>query len=128
MARSSVDKTRAWDNIKVASLKVNKHARAYRRARRALEHLGADNATLAHFQELQIKHLKISADITEENRVDQRSDTLPWFWRLDGQNADQHDSWMQECKFIYAGKQVFDFQSSLQSKVVKSKGPSRQME
>ena len=112
-AKSSTDKTRAWDDIKVASLKVNKHVRAYRRARRALEHLGADDATLARFQELQTKHLKISADITEENRVGQRSDTLPWFWRLDGQNADQHDTWMQECKFIFAGKLVINFRSSL---------------
>ena len=101
MAKSSVDKTRAWDDIKVANLKVNKHARAYRRARRALEHLGADDTTLAHFQDLQSKHLKISADITEENRVGQRSDTLPWFWRLDGQNTDQHDTWMQECKLYF---------------------------
>ena len=77
-----MDKTRAWDDIKVANLKVIKHVRAYRCARRALEHLGADNATLARFQKLQTKHLKISADITEENRVGQRSDTLPWFWRL----------------------------------------------
>ena len=100
MAKSSVDKTRAWDNIKATTTKVNKHVRAYRRARRALKHLGADEATLARFQDLQAKHLKISADIIEENRVGQRSDTLPWFWRLDGQNADQHDTWMQECMFI----------------------------
>jgi hypothetical protein len=112
-AKSSMDKTRAWDDIKVANLKVNKHIRAYRRARRALEHLGADDATLARFQKLQTKHLKISADITEENRVGQRSDTLPWFWRLDGQNEDQHDTWMQECKFIFAGKLVINFRSSL---------------
>ena len=84
--------------------------------------------TLAHFQDLQSKHLKISADITEENRVGQRSDTLPWFWRLDDQNTDQHDSWMEECKFIFADKQMINFRPSLQSKLFKSKGPSRQME
>jgi hypothetical protein len=101
MAKSSVDKTRAWDDIKATSIKINKHVRAYRRARRALEHLGADEATLAKFQKLQTKHLKVSADVTEENRVGQRSDTLPWFWRLDGQNADQHNTWMQECKLYF---------------------------
>lgn len=98
--KTSSGKSRAWGNIKAATIKVNKHVRAYRRARRALEHLGADDSTLAHFQMLQAKDLKLSLDITEENRVGQRSDTLPWFWRLDGQNADQHESWMQECTFF----------------------------
>ena len=98
--KTSKGKGRAWGNIKAATTKVNKHVRAYRRARRALEHLGADDSTLAHFQMLQTKDLKLSLDITEENRVGQRSDTLPWFWRLDGQNADQHETAMQECMFF----------------------------
>jgi hypothetical protein len=97
-ADTNTRKTRAWGDIKVAAKKVNRHVRAYRRARRALEHLGADDSTLAHFQELQTKDLKVNLDVTEENRVGQRSDTLPWFWRLDGQNADQHKTWMQECR------------------------------
>ena len=42
----------------------------------------------------------VPSDITEENRFGQRSDVLPWFWRLGGQNEDQHDTWMEECKFI----------------------------
>lgn len=100
-AKTSVDKTRIWDDIKAITIKVNKHLRAYRRARKALQHLGADSATLTRYQELKTEHLKLSADITEENRVGQRSDVLPWFWRLDGQNADQHNTWMQECKFIF---------------------------
>jgi hypothetical protein len=100
-AKSTVDKTRAWDNVKAMTVKVSKHARAYRCARKALEHLGADNATLTQYQELQSKHLQVNKDITEENRVGQRSDVLPWFWRLDSHNAEQHDTWTQECKFIF---------------------------
>jgi hypothetical protein len=100
-AKSTNHKGRAWGDIKAAAIKVNKHVRAYRRARRALEHLGADKSTLAHFRKLQTKDLKVNSDITEENRVGQRSDTLPWFWRLDGQNADQHNNWMQECRGVF---------------------------
>ena len=119
-------KTRAWDDIKVATKKVNKHVRAYRRARRALEHLGADDSTLAHFQELLTKDLKVNSDITEENRVGQRSDTLPWFWRLDGQNADQHKTWMQECKMVFflGYEHPYSLTFSLQSKLVESQGTS----
>ena len=99
-AKTSVDKTRIWDDVKAITVKINKHIRAYRRARKALQRLGADNAILLQYQELQSEHLKLSADITEENRFGQRSDVLPWFWRLGGQNEDQHDTWMEECKFI----------------------------
>ncbi|KAH9983732.1 hypothetical protein BJV77DRAFT_966605 [Russula vinacea] len=95
-AKTSVDKTRIWDDVKAITVKINKHIRAYRRARKALQHLGADNAILLQYQELQSEHLKLSADITEENRFGQRSDVLPWFWRLGGQNEDQHDTWMEE--------------------------------
>ena len=102
VSKSSVDRTRAWDDIKASKIKVNKHVRAYKRARRALKHLGADNTILSKYQELQTKDLRLSADITEENRVGQRNDTLPWFWRMEGQNAEQHDAWMEECMFVFA--------------------------
>jgi hypothetical protein len=98
-AKTSVGKTRAWDDIKIATVKVNKHVRSYRRARKAMERLGADDLILGKYQVLEQEHLKLSGDITEENRVGQRSDALPWFWRLDGQNMDQDDTWMQECEW-----------------------------
>jgi hypothetical protein len=98
-AKTSVDKTRIWDDVKAITVKINKHIRAYRRARKALQRLGADSEILLQYQELKTEHLKLSADITEENRFGQRNDVLPWFWRLGGQNEDQQDTWMQECKF-----------------------------
>jgi hypothetical protein len=30
----------------------------------------------------------------------QRNDSLAWFWRMPGNNGDQYNSWMQECKYI----------------------------
>jgi hypothetical protein len=103
-ANKSTDKTRIWGDVKAITVKINKHIRAYRRARKALERLGADNTTLMQYQELRTEHLKLGKDITEENRVGQRSDVLPWFWRLDGQNIEHHDTWMEECKFIFIYK------------------------
>jgi hypothetical protein len=97
-AATSHGKTRAWGDIKTITVKVNKHVRAYRRARNAMERLGADDTVLGRYQELKQEHLKLSGDITDENRYGQRNDVLPWFWRLDGQNSDQDDTWMQECK------------------------------
>jgi hypothetical protein len=77
---------------------VNKHVRAYQRARQAMERLGADNATLRRYEKIEPEHLKLSGDLTEENRYGQRNDTLPWFWRLEGQTSEQSNTWMQECK------------------------------
>ena len=64
-AKTSVDKTRIWDNVKAITVKINRHIRAYRRARKALQRLGGDNATLLQYQELRPEHLKLSADIIE---------------------------------------------------------------
>lgn len=99
-ATTSIRKTRTWDDIKVVTVKVNKHARAYRRARNALERLGADDAMMRRYEKLEKEDLKLSKDVTEENRFGQRNDVLPWFWRLEGQNSDQDDTWMQECRCI----------------------------
>jgi hypothetical protein len=99
-ATTSIRKTRTWDDIKVVTVKVNKHARAYRRARNALERLGADDAMMRRYEKLEKEDLKLSKDVTEENRFGQRNDVLPWFWRLEGQNSDQDDTLMQECRCI----------------------------
>jgi hypothetical protein len=99
--KTSVGKTRNWNDAKTITTKINKYVRAYKRAHTALQRLGADSATLMQYQELRTEHLTLSADITEENRFGQRSDVLPWFWRLHGQNPDQHDTWMKECKSIF---------------------------
>jgi hypothetical protein len=99
-ATTSIRKTRTWDDIKVVTVKVNKHARAYRRARNALERLGADDAMMRRYEKLEKEDLKLSKDVMEENRFGQRNDVLPWFWRLEGRNSDQDDTWMQECRCI----------------------------
>jgi hypothetical protein len=40
--------------------------------------------------------LKVCTDITEENRMDQRSYSLAWFWRLEGQDTNTGNAWMEE--------------------------------
>jgi hypothetical protein len=99
-AKSTKGKKQGWDDIKVAALKVNKHVRAYRRARQAMERLGADSATLRRYQKIEREHLKLSGDITDENRYGQRNDKLPWFWTLEGQTSQGSGTWMQECKCV----------------------------
>lgn len=47
--------------------------------------------------------MKVAGDLTDERRFGQRSDTLPWFWRIG--NADCSDGSdsprMQECTSDY---------------------------
>ena len=59
-----------------------KHRKAYHHARNALLRLGGDAEYLNTLQMIQDVDMRMSGDITEENRIGQRSDTLPWFWRV----------------------------------------------
>jgi hypothetical protein len=52
----------------------------YRRARNAMIRLGADPSVLEEYKALEEKDLQLNKDITEESRLYQRNDVLPWFW------------------------------------------------
>jgi len=90
--------TRAWDSIHRADKQIKQAVAIYRRARQAIGELGGA-ARLGRFQEIKKSDLKMSGDITEENRVGQRSSILPWFWRLDRKVKEHCGSYEKECKF-----------------------------
>jgi hypothetical protein len=98
-AKGQKAKTRTWGAIRHADMALRECVRSYGRARRALVNLGADNETLAHYQEIRREDLKLSGDVVEENRFGQKSDALAWFWRMGDQNKEQKDNWMSECEF-----------------------------
>jgi hypothetical protein len=97
-AKTTKGKTRAWKVVGTSQSKVKMFARAYRRARTAMVHLGATREVLEKYQPLLLKDLKVNADITEENRYHQRDDALAWFWRMGGECQGQSGSWMEECE------------------------------
>jgi hypothetical protein len=99
-AKTTKGKTKSWDELKLANIQVAKKVRAYRRARSALERLGADATVLHRYKPIKKDDLLLNKDLTEENRYGQRNDVLPWFWMLDGQPAGNQDSWMEECENI----------------------------
>jgi hypothetical protein len=95
-SKSQRMETRAWTAINETSITVKKHLRTYRRAYQALQNLEAD---LTQYEEITQKDLALSGDIMEENRIGQKSDQLPWFWRLGHMGAKEQESdWMQECE------------------------------
>lgn len=101
-AKSQRMETRAWTAINTATTSVNKHLRTYRRAYRAMQNLDAD---MIHYDEIHEKDLSLSGDIMEENRIGQRSDQLPWFWRLGHMGSKEQESdWMQECELPFESK------------------------
>lgn len=97
-ARSQVTQSRAWGLAKAADRQVQMYAAVYRMARRAMVALGADNNMLETYKELSDQDIKVNADITEENRLYQRSHVLPWIWLLPGQQEGQDSAWMEECE------------------------------
>lgn len=60
--------------------------------------LKADELLLEEYKVLEVKHLQLNKDITEENRFYQRNDTLPWFWMV-GVDIESTD-WTQEGIFL----------------------------
>lgn len=97
-ARSNKQDTAARRDIKRAEDNVQRHFRAYRRARTALQRLKAPNEVINMYKPIFPDDLAVTADVVEENRIGQRSHTLAWFWHIRAPNGDQRDEWMEECE------------------------------
>jgi hypothetical protein len=99
--KSQKNTTRSFAQLNAARGTLGRHARTYRRAYQALLNLDADTD---QFKELTVKDMKVSADVVEENRIGQKSDTLSWIWRIGGGKNEQGGNVMEECKhgFAYA--------------------------
>lgn len=96
--------TRSWSGIKRANGRIRKHVRKYNLARAALISMEAD---IPQFKPMTSEDLRMSADITEENRFGQRRDILAWFWRMGPQRDDEEGSWMDECEFVFCNFMSF---------------------
>ena len=75
---------RAWDNVHKFDVKAQQCQSTYRQAWSTLLHLSIDPEYLATLHNITDDNLKVARDLTDERRVGQRSDTLPWFWRSGG--------------------------------------------
>ncbi|KII83158.1 hypothetical protein PLICRDRAFT_119732, partial [Plicaturopsis crispa FD-325 SS-3] len=93
--KSKKGKTRAFGLIKRADAQVKKHLRSYRRARAALLRLGEDEDIMEEYKEIHESDLKLSGDVSHENRAGQKSDKLAWFWALPGGKKNK-STWMTE--------------------------------
>jgi hypothetical protein len=91
---------RAWDNVHKLDAEARKCRGIYQQARRALTYLEVDREYLATLHDITDDDLKVASDITDERRFGQRSDTLPWFWRI-CEPAVAGGPRMQECMYIF---------------------------
>lgn len=102
-AKSQRTTTKAWDKVNKQDDAARKYRAAYNRARNALTRLGLDQDYLKTLHNITEDDMKMSGDITEENRVGQRSDVLAWFWRL-GSSPDTDENvsdGMKECQYKF---------------------------
>jgi len=90
---------RAWDNVHKLDAQARKCRSSYRQARRALQCLNIDPGYQATLHDITDHDLKVTGDITDERRFGQRTDTLPWFWRV-GDGTDSSGPRMQECVYF----------------------------
>jgi hypothetical protein len=78
---------KAWQNVNKQDAVARRHKRAYDRARKALIRLNIDTEYLSTLHDITPADMKMAGDVTEENRIGQRSSMLAWFWRLGGDAA-----------------------------------------
>lgn len=100
-AKSQKTKTRAWRGVKTVETNVRRHSQRYRRARQALLHLGAAASVMDKFPDLKKEDLKMSGDVVEENRVGQKSDHVPWIWRIDCGSICDQEALLQESECCF---------------------------
>ena len=96
-ANSQRTTNRAWDRVHKFDADARQCRSTYRYARSALRRLQIDPEYLATLCDITEDDMKVAGDLTDEGRFNQRSDTLPWFWRI-GQGDDSNGPQMQECK------------------------------
>jgi len=88
--------SRAWAEIHTAKGAVKRHVKTYNRAHQALLNLNVDKE---QFLCITKEDLRVPEDVTEENRIGQKSHTLAWFWRIGGVvEKENEQDWMVECE------------------------------
>ena len=122
-AKGKMRKTRAWYEVNRYTRKRNLLVRIYDRSRRALIQLGVDNKTMeASYRPILAEDIKVNGDVSHENRLYQKNDRLPWFWRLEKTDLQENTHVMQECMYCKLALQVrFLIVHSLQSDIFREK-------
>ena len=97
-ARGNLQSTRAWKQVQDLSGKISLQVNLYMRTYKSLKRLNAGPEIMRRFKPITADDLKMSKDVTEENRIGQRNDKLAWFWRFDQTDDIESESQMEECK------------------------------
>jgi hypothetical protein len=86
---------RAWKEVNNAHRNMVKSWRTYERARRAILQLPNSGKLVEIFQPIVRSDLKDMGDITHANRIGQKNDMLPWFWRMKDSSYND-EGWLVE--------------------------------
>jgi hypothetical protein len=116
-AKGTKAKGQVRKSVAAKTRDVQKHISAYNRGRKALLRMGFGE----EWKPITREDLRLSADISEANRVGQNTEKLPWFWRIEeGPAAGSVDidssKQMEECKYHSVLKAVL-ITSSLPSQL-----------
>ena len=95
-SKSTKQSTRVWSQIHTLDAKISTIVASYNHAREARERLGYSDP---NYHQITKSDLQMPADITEANRIGQKSYKLPWFWRIgDEVVEDESSQQMKDCK------------------------------
>ncbi|KIK77982.1 hypothetical protein PAXRUDRAFT_165226, partial [Paxillus rubicundulus Ve08.2h10] len=60
------------------------------------QYLSAPKDIMDTYKDISSTGLLVNKDVTEENQYGQGTDSLPWFWRMEGVGGDSTNAWMDE--------------------------------
>lgn len=98
-ASSHATSSRAWGKVNAVEAAVSRYAAVYRRCRKAMVALGADETILNRYQLLKDKDLKVTAAASAPNARGRRNEILAWFWSIDVPRDTETSNWMSECRW-----------------------------
>jgi hypothetical protein len=99
-ATSGVQKTRAWDKIKLLNHTWKLQRRVYNQNRIVMINLGEGTGVAGEYPFLDIKDCTVSTTITNRNSAGQSSDRLPWFMASFQGSAAAEGEHENECKVL----------------------------
>ncbi|KIJ16604.1 hypothetical protein PAXINDRAFT_74872, partial [Paxillus involutus ATCC 200175] len=88
--------TRAWGKVHQADTVLSRHAQIYKKCRKVMIALEADEILLERYKPLVDQDLKVTTAISDPNGSVHSMENLAWFWIMDIPRDAQESDWMSE--------------------------------
>ncbi|KIK73044.1 hypothetical protein PAXRUDRAFT_179378 [Paxillus rubicundulus Ve08.2h10] len=98
LASNQSANTHAWGKVHQADTMLSRHAQIYRKCRKVMVALEADEVLMERYKSLVNQDLKVTTAISDPNGSFHHMENLAWFWTMDIPRDAQESDWMSDCR------------------------------